>query len=453
MAYLNMGSGADGDITISGTFDCNTMSSIQGRTAGDAARYSCASVGSNSVQTVNTPTGLSIGDEVMLMCYIGSSSSYDNVGNYEFFRIGDIQENTITFTTSKTKYYGANGGDTNIAGTHKVAVMRVPNYRNLTIPSEATYTATAFNGTHGGVICFRVRELLINQGTINAKALGYRGGTCYIGGFSYGNVGETYGGYGPSNSVNGVRGGGGGAGYYNGWGAAGGGYGTAGQGVLADSGGKTYGVANLSKIFFGGPGGGSNAGENHGQTQQTGGRGGGIVMIYAARFNNYGVIDCNGGQCVPADTQYNMYIAGPGAGGSILINAGTFYKYSSTIRSLTGEQANSGGGSRYNAGKGRIALFYKSIGDNITGIDPAPHTDATLEAPFKIAGLADQPGYVYLYRPSDGSYVDRKYVETGEYEFFTPTDEAYTVIGIPIADNRNCMFYKSIVPIQTIIYS
>jgi hypothetical protein len=86
---------------------------------------------------------LSVGDEVLLINLRGNSTSFVNAGNYETLRIQSISSNVVTFTTSKTKYYGdGSGDDTNIGvGTSAQAVMlqRVPNYTNVTVDASYNY--------------------------------------------------------------------------------------------------------------------------------------------------------------------------------------------------------------------------------------------------------------------------------------------------------------------------
>ena len=92
----------------------------------------------------------------------------------------DADSKTITFTTTKEKYYGTSSGSDSGIGTGgsemKVIVQRVPHYANLTVSESATMTASKWNGTKGGLMIFRVGGTLTNNGTIDAGGIGYRGG-------------------------------------------------------------------------------------------------------------------------------------------------------------------------------------------------------------------------------------------------------------------------------------
>ena len=166
----------------------------------------------------------------------------DNSGMYEFLHVASVSGSQVNFTTSKVNWYGDSWRqDSNIgtgAGQQIVMLMRVPNYRNVTV--NGTLTANAWNGLIGGMIVFRASGTVSGVGTILADALGYRGG---------GGNGEGYGGgvAGPGGAVN-----------NDGYGG-GGGYGTAGT-TLAGAGGVSYGDPLLNTLFLGSPGGSGGGG-------------------------------------------------------------------------------------------------------------------------------------------------------------------------------------------------
>src|SRR5205085_5854955 len=103
------------------------------------------------------------GDELIVMQMRGASidtgttSTYGTVSNlngaglYEFVNVASIAGNVITITT------GDCGGLKNAYSTAgKSQVIRVPQINNLTINSGASVTATAWNGTIGGVVALHV---------------------------------------------------------------------------------------------------------------------------------------------------------------------------------------------------------------------------------------------------------------------------------------------------------
>src|SRR5262249_28090156 len=116
------------------------------------------------------------GDELLLVNLRGTSTNYVNAGNYEFLRVGGITGDTVYFSTAKTKWYGGNANDDSNIGTGTsqqiVALMRVPNYDDLTV--NGTLTANAWDGNKYGLIVFRVSGTLAGSGTISANGLGYR---------------------------------------------------------------------------------------------------------------------------------------------------------------------------------------------------------------------------------------------------------------------------------------
>ena len=55
-------------------------------------------------------------------------------------------------------------------------VQRIPNYTNVTVNAGITLTASAWDGTKGGILFFRASGTVTNNGTITMSELGYRGG-------------------------------------------------------------------------------------------------------------------------------------------------------------------------------------------------------------------------------------------------------------------------------------
>lgn len=307
------GDGHDGSVNLtSGTNNCTTTAFTAGRINPDClatAITSTTAAGSKDIP-VGSSAGLFPGDEIMLIQMTGTGA-----GNYEFWRVSRTTTTTITLNNSNGTTYTY----TNNASS-KAQVVRVPNYRDFTISGSTTLTVSAWNGTTGGILAFRVLGKLTNAGTIQANGTGMTGGagsstggtggtaglagavgndggtgnTGSVGntpsgsGASTGGTGGTGGIKGAASATTGAGGGGGGGG--TGGGGAGGAYRTTGSagnsgsgatggkgaptggaGGLGGSGsvggstgsaGSTYGVANLSSLFVGsgGAGGGSGAG-------------------------------------------------------------------------------------------------------------------------------------------------------------------------------------------------
>jgi hypothetical protein len=379
--------------------------------------------GDNTVATVtlsSTPSSgcLGAGDNVLIINAQGATSAYGNAGNYELLKIFKINGTTITFTTAKKKYYGSGGSDDNNLGTtydkQKIVLQRIPQYSDATVNSGVTVYVSDWNGAIGGILAFQVNGTLINNGTMggaltgsNRDATGFRGGVGGTG-FHGGNGGETYNGFAgkgidnspqPGGGGGGIHttaadpsqpgtiggGGGGGGGRFGGGGGAGfvgigyaascgsrtgqnGSGNTGGNGGPQDTpgntdgcggGGGTYGIADLSQIYFGsGGGGGGPSGAQDGGCNSTasGGDGGGIVFIMAntATMNTGSIITANGGE--GGTDGCGTSSDGSGSGGSIKIFAKTATLGTNIVRATGGTTSTA-------AGNGRIAIW----GGTITG--------------------------------------------------------------------------------------
>jgi len=476
ISSINTGSGADGACVIDNgtkTLDTTVGSSVcngSARSTAYAVNFSVtalAKAGDTSVTVSSTPTGLTTGDEFIIINLQGTSTNYDSVGKYETHTVSSVSTNTLNFTDSPLAY-------TYDGTTQKIMVQRVPNFGNVTVcggatgggcTAAATVNATAWNGTKNGVLFFRSNGTITVNGTVSVNSLGYASNNTYSGavgafGGGGGGGGGAYGGLanpsaggagGASGGANGVvgssasggtggnggaggggalagalgsggttpgstcggGGGGGGGGGANlgigglggaaggsgacspvgyaggtggtntgtnaaggsgsGGGDGGGGYGSygiggfggvvcaaganggAGKGGTGGSGGSTcysgngggggggglpYGLPDLSKLFFGSPGG--NAVNLPG----------GIIGIIGNSItvdNSTGVISANGGN-------YST-LSGGSAGGSVLIqgNSLTLNTARVTANGGTGGSASTNGGA---GGAGRIALYY-----------------------------------------------------------------------------------------------
>jgi len=344
------GSGKDGDVTISGSVNLNTDIVASGRSYPDMVAYNVSSVGASSCQTMATPNGIVSGDAVLLINLQGAGSTQvDNVGNYEIFIVDSVVNTTVTFKSNKTKLYGNNGGDSNLGvspSKQRVMLMRIPQYNNLTIESGAELSGKSWDGTKYGVVACMVKNSTSVIGSV-VSPIGYRG--------TGDHDGESYGGF---------SGLGGGHRYWsNGKGGGSGAYASNGLPGLngGSPGGTAYGVADLSKIYFGSAGGA--------ESSNRGGHGGGIVLLFSKTLDVYGNISSNG--------TGGVNYGGSGAGGSILLKSNKLAVYSSTIEAL--------GATRMNAGSnGRIAIYYNALMDSLSAVNPTPYTDSLTSGADKI---------------------------------------------------------------------
>ncbi|MCE9646910.1 MAG: DUF11 domain-containing protein [Chloroflexi bacterium] len=326
------GNGKDGILTVGSgvTFNINSNTS-NGRTCADGITYSVAELSSSWARLTTNPTSncLSVNDEVMLIHLYGSGP---NKGNYELVHVGGIVGSTVYFLSSKVNYYGVNANDdSGVGSTQSVSLIRVPNYSDVTV--NGTLTANAYDGNKYGLMAFRVNGTLSGNGVISVNGLGFRGNE----------------GYGAGGSVQGTK-----------WPpGGGGGYGTNGTTAIG-AGGQSYGLPNLSTLFYG-SGGGENTGHMAGGNWVPGSpgeKGGGILWIAGQTINFTGTISAKGN---------STNGSGAGSGGSIRIE-GANITLSGSITTLGGYSPSTWegvpGGS---GGYGRIAIYYyNSLTSNLT---------------------------------------------------------------------------------------
>lgn len=374
---------------------------------------------------------LTVGDEIILINLQGVSSAYTNTGTYELALISGISGNVITLSNVNKYYGTAsnqNNIGTSISN-QRVMLQRVPNYTNVTVNN--TLYATAWNGTRNGVLAFKATgTVYVNTGVISMYARGYRAGAGLTGGESYcgnpggGNTssgtggcggggggsnaaaggagGGSYGGGGGAGGAGsggfnryntggggggaggaGGGGGGGGNGYVGGsWGVAGG-AGTSGAGgdgtytgtnIGAGGGGGGGGKPNQTILFknrlymgSGGAGGGSGEREGAGYSGQTGGAGGGIILIHGATITISGTNDIYAHAAPGTGNGGLLGGAGGGGGGGTIALVGNTVTLASTGILSTGGAGGAGGGTYQGGaggagGNGAIGIkYYSSI--------------------------------------------------------------------------------------------
>ena len=378
------GTGADGNLTVPAgqtiyTDDTRSAVSIN------------ASSGQPNISVVST-SGFAIGQEVMVIQSQGAG-----VGNYEFNTIIGINGNTLTLGEQLQNTY-------TVVGNSKSQIIRIYQYNNVLIQNGGTLTSSAWDGSTGGVIIFRVKDTFTVDlgGSVNATGRGYRGGA---GGLynsappiSMGVQGESYIGIGTRSSNSNGGGGGGAEGDTHsdcltagcsGAGGGGGGYGFIGldgmqagdKPVLPGAGGTTYGVADLStSIFFGSGGGGGGSDDDNGGYGGTGGAGGGIVMISARQMSVSGIISANGSGGTSGAASYRTGGGGGGSGGTIYLQGDNLMIGASTqALGASGWAGINGGGDGGTGGKGRIRIEYSTSLDGPT--NPIASTQQTMFGP------------------------------------------------------------------------
>ena len=388
-AQPSYGNGNQGALTVSGTTSVDaTRSAVFG---------AIGVVGSNSIQ-VASASGFAIGNEVLIISMQDSTKSNLNVtGRYEFRIISGISSNTLTFTQPLVNTYLVNAAT-------KHQVILVPNYSNVTVNNGGLLTCSNWDGTTGGVLCFRANgNLTVNSGgIISASAKGYRGlshaalwrnkdgaqgegiyGQGFIGGNSNGSNGYW-------NLPNG-NGGGGGTGTGDAAGGGGGSYGSLGtDGVNSGSHlkglkGDIIGDVGVTRLYLGGAG-GEGGGDEDGGSPGKGGNGGGIIYISALSITNNGNIYSNGenggnGSNAGGGSGSGMGGGAGGAGGTIELGLNTFSGAGNSIAVSGGALGTGNGGGNGGAGgNGRIRF-------DMTSAPPVTSPIAFQGIPNPVAGV------------------------------------------------------------------
>lgn len=162
---LSIGTGADGACSASSSVNLNSAS-CAGRGTADAVNFSSTantSADATSIQLTATSTGLAVGDEVLIINLKGTSGDNSNVGKYETRRISSIttttlSNDTLNFANGLTNAYNGT--------TQKIMVQRVPQYTTVTVNDGGSLTASAWDGSKGGVVFFRANNTVAQNWNI-----------------------------------------------------------------------------------------------------------------------------------------------------------------------------------------------------------------------------------------------------------------------------------------------
>lgn len=363
-SFLNLGSGVDGQLTINSAYFTDAVrSAVVGTNAAGTKKIRLSSV-----------SGFATGNEVLVITMVDGNTSGNLVGQYEFMKVNSVSGDTLIFDQNHANTYNA-------SATLKHQIIKVPQFTNVVVNSGGNVTCNSWNGSTGGVVCFRASgNLTINSGgMISSTGKGYRGISHaaiyrnYNGAQGEGIYGQGFtgaasnGSNGSWNNANG-NGGGGGTGTQDAGGGAGGSYGTAGSSAGASgshnggTAGITVGNNAMTGLFMGGAGGEGGADED-GALPGYGGNGGGIIYFVANSVSLNGSITSNGnnggdGSNTGGGWGCGMAGGGGGAGGSIHFGTNGF---SGTGSNITATGANGGtnngcGAVGANGGNGRIRI-------------------------------------------------------------------------------------------------
>ena len=169
-SLLEVGTGADGACTVSSNRSINSTTCV-GRANPDAVNFtvtSNVSAGATSVTLSSTPTGLAIGDEILIINLQGTVADSTNLGKHETAYITNIATNTLTLDRALVNGYNGT--------TQKIMVQRIPQYTDVTVNASVDWYPSNWNGTKGGVFSLRASGTVTVNGKIHADGMGYRGG-------------------------------------------------------------------------------------------------------------------------------------------------------------------------------------------------------------------------------------------------------------------------------------
>ncbi len=375
--YPSAGDGRDGDLTIE---EPTRFGGTQG-----AVAFEVQSIEASGVTLPSNPRGLATDDEVLLINVQGSSSACGSVGRYELARVAGVSGRRVTFTAPIVNTYGV--GDSNADLTGQVIVLqRVPSYGVVDIRDDGRLGPAVFDGRIGGIMAFRARELRVApRGLLTVGGRGFQGGRGWTTNTSHdGRRGASICGDPQNDSPRPNDGGGGGGAYVFdadaddgcGQGGGGGGYGAMGRAeafvaacqridvtMSAANGGGTYGAPDLSDRLYFGSGGGAGATDEVEGSSGSGGRGGGILLVWAGRATIDGRASASGATGLAAAGLYDPGNGGGGSGGSVLLRAGAL-EGSGSLNAFGGPGAasasdwNSAGG---RGGVGRLHVDYFTV--------------------------------------------------------------------------------------------
>jgi hypothetical protein len=388
------GTGSDGPLTVAanGTKTFESLTAIAAVTA----------IAGPSV-TAMPATGFNPGDDVLLINLQGSATDQTSTGNYELLTVTSIANGVFSLVPPPAKSYGNQTDNKDFTG-QKVFLVRVPNFTDVTV--DGALTANAWSGmpTGLGLIVFRASGTVTvsANGRVDTSSLGFVGqgtGSNGISGVAGESIAPT-----PAKNCFELPGscpnfGGGGGGVSNcdvysctqqqlGAGGGGGGYGAAGAPGAANGnlqmGGKSgqaYGDPMLGTIFLG-SGGGGGAGGVSGPGQATsGGRGGGLVLIFGNTISVAGAVHADGqtgstnNNCGQANGSGS---GGGGAGGSVYLVGKNLTLANTTANG--GPASCKGGGP---GGVGRVRVDYGNLNGQVF-----PNGSAAVTTPPAFLGMA-----------------------------------------------------------------
>lgn len=325
--------------------------------------------GTATQTSLTTALSASAGDQILIH-QTKHASAY---GVWEIAEVVSDDGATLTLKTALANSYS----------TGAQAVL-IPQYTGGDI--SGAVTATAWDGSVGGIVALMSNGDLTISGSISANTSGFIGGTGTTGGDATGLQGKSPTSDGArNNAANRMSGGGGTNNGSTKSGGGGGSYatqGTQGQSLTGTTGGQpgaTGGIADLTTLQFGGSGGQGGVYT----TNSIGGTSGGIILIFAKNITITGSLTSNGGNGLPTTAGNNCGRGGGAAGGSILIKTqvATLGTNKLTVAGGIGGTGETNQGTGGNGGVGRIRCDYFTSVSGSTTPTLSSAQDLTLNIP------------------------------------------------------------------------
>lgn len=404
------GNGADGALSIAAdTTDAPIDSACTG------------TQGTNSLTATNV--SFAANQEILIHQTRGTGA-----GGWQRTKIASYTAGTITTTNPLTMTYATGA---------QVIVLK--QYTTVTVASTKIWTAKAWDGTVGGILCFLATGLVTITGTITATGKGFRGGAYQNNTGIQGESGTGAGG--TTTAKNGMGGGGGSIGTSSGAGGGGGGghaaAGTIGNGEnTPGAAGDAGGNAALTSLVFGGAGGsGGWRTESSYPTYHpgAGGNSGGIILIMGTTVSLTGTVTTNGvnGGDNTDSGKYNGG-GGGGAGGAVLIKAQTATLGTNLITCAAGTGGYGRGAASY-GGPGSVGRIHIDYLTSYTGtasptIDYAQDTSltTTLLGASYTSMVGTAAGKIYSW---DGTSTYTELFDVNKLEWYESGGDAYRLIG------------------------
>lgn len=408
------GTGADGALTISAN---TTEAPIDSACSGTQ--------GSNTLTATNG--SFATGQEILIHQTRGT-----NAGTWQRTKIASYSAGTIITTTPLTISYAS-------SGANAAQVRVIPQYTDVTIDSTKIYTAKAWDGTVGGILCFLASGTITVNGTITAAGKGFRGGAIGTAGYQ----GESSTGAGAaSTAANGMAGGGGA--YGDGAAAGGGGggghaaNGTAGQPGARGAGaaGASGGNAGLTTLLFGGAGGAGGKRQGVASSPGAGGNSGGIIFMIGTTLamgasSSVATGGSNGGNNTDAGDSNGG--GGGGSGGAVLIKVQTATLGTNLISTAAGAGGTGGTGSNNNGGAGSVGRLHLDYYTSYTG-STTPTIDVTQDSTLTSTAIGS--GYTMFVGSSggkiytwDGNVTFTEVFDVNRMEWYESGADADKLIG------------------------